>query len=315
MIRLSIIVPFYNVEKYIEQCIRSLYDQDIPKEEYEVICVDDCSPDGSRGKIEELRDKNGYTNLTILHHTENKRQGGARNTGLAAAKGEYIWFVDSDDYVLPNVFGKLYEEAKQNNLDILHLNFESSKVNGPTEQCVLREDDQVYSGPDFVLDDYYDHHINFSLCWLEWIRREHLMQQDIRFAEYMQFEDADYAYRLYEKAERVKQSNVVAYHYISREGSTMNSAYTARKMRDHVMTIVRSEQMLPTIQHTGFYQMVLRYVLCELSQAGKRVVAMPLLERLRYVGLIRKQPLAILRHRTSFRNWLRLRYLKNQILH
>ena len=64
MIRLSVIVPFYNVEKYIEQCIRSLYDQDIPKEEYEVICVDDCSPDGSRAIVERLQKE--YPNLQLL---------------------------------------------------------------------------------------------------------------------------------------------------------------------------------------------------------------------------------------------------------
>lgn len=308
MIRLSIIVPFYNVEKYIEQCIRSLYDQDIPQDEYEVICVDDCSPDGSLGKIEELRTKNRWTNLTILRHTENKRQGGARNTGLAAAHGEYIWFVDSDDYVLPNVLGKLYEEAKQNNLDILHFNFEVCSEKGGIKQHVLCEDDKVYSGPDFVLDSYYDSHTNFSLCWAEWIRRDYLIKKNIFFAESVQFEDVDYAYRLYASAMRVKQSDVVAYHYVSRDGSTMNSPYTARKMYDHVMTIVRSEQILPTITHEGFYGMILRYVTCEISKVGSLVLTLPWRERVHYISLIKNKPLRIVRHRTSLRNWLRLRY-------
>ena len=77
MIRLSIIVPFYNVEAYIEQCIRSLYNQDIPIEEYEVICVDDCSQDGSRTIVEHLQKE--YPTLHLLTTPQNLRQGGARN--------------------------------------------------------------------------------------------------------------------------------------------------------------------------------------------------------------------------------------------
>ena len=88
MIRLSFIVPVYGVEKYIEECIRSLYNQDIPQSEYEVICVDDCSPDGSRAIVERLQTE--YPTLHLICHAENKRQGGARNTGLREAKGQYI---------------------------------------------------------------------------------------------------------------------------------------------------------------------------------------------------------------------------------
>ena len=100
MIRLSFIVPFYNVEPYIEECVRSLYAQDIPQEEYEVICVDDCSPDGSRAIVERLQKE--YPTLRLLIHTENKRQGGARNTGMRESNGKYVWFVDADDYIQPN---------------------------------------------------------------------------------------------------------------------------------------------------------------------------------------------------------------------
>ena len=100
MLRLSFIVPFYNVEPYIEECIRSLYNQDIPWAEYEVICVDDCSPDGSRAIVERLQ--KAYPTLRLLKTPENLRQGGARNMGLDVAQGKYIWFVDSDDYIMPN---------------------------------------------------------------------------------------------------------------------------------------------------------------------------------------------------------------------
>ena len=106
MLRLSFIVPFYNVELYIEECIHSLYAQDIPWEEYEVICVDDCSPDGSRAIVERLQSE--YPTLKLLTTPENLRQGGARNIALNVAQGKYICFVDSDDYLDSNSVKKYW---------------------------------------------------------------------------------------------------------------------------------------------------------------------------------------------------------------
>ena len=119
MLRLSFIVPVFGVEKYIEECIRSLYHQDIPKEEYEVICVDDCSPDNSAVIIERLQSE--YPTLKLLRHTENKRQGGARNTGLREAQGRYVWFIDSDDYIQPNCLKALLNQAESEQLDVLQI--------------------------------------------------------------------------------------------------------------------------------------------------------------------------------------------------
>ena len=123
MLRFSFIVPFYNVELYIEECIRSLYNQDIPWDEYEVICIDDCSPDGSRKIVEKLQTE--YPTLKLLTTPENLRQGGARNMGLDIARGKYIWFVDSDDYIKPNCLKRLLKQAEAEDLDILDFDFDS----------------------------------------------------------------------------------------------------------------------------------------------------------------------------------------------
>ena len=93
MIRLSIIIPFYNVEKYIAECLDSVYNQDISEEEYEVICVNDASPDNSRNIVLEYQKK--HSNLTLVEHEVNKKLGAARNTGRKIARGKYIWNVDS----------------------------------------------------------------------------------------------------------------------------------------------------------------------------------------------------------------------------
>ena len=96
----SFIVPFYNVEQYIAKCLDSLIDQDIPESDYEIICVNDCSPDNSRNIVIEYQKK--HTNIILIEHETNKKLGSARNTGLSKAKGQYVWFVDSDDWILSN---------------------------------------------------------------------------------------------------------------------------------------------------------------------------------------------------------------------
>ena len=125
---LSIIVPFFNVEKYIKECIHSLYSQDIPSDNYEVILVNDCSPDNSREIVVELQKE--YPTLTLIDHDKNKKLGGARNSGLKVAKGDYIWFVDSDDFLKPNILNNLLEISYQNNLDVLHFDYYQYNENG-----------------------------------------------------------------------------------------------------------------------------------------------------------------------------------------
>lgn len=104
---LSFIVPVYNVEKYLEECLDSLLEQDIPHEEYEIICVNDGSTDGSLGILRRYEEK--YPNIRVIDQ-ENGGVCVARNTGLDAAQGEYIWFVDSDDRVHSNTLNVLREK-------------------------------------------------------------------------------------------------------------------------------------------------------------------------------------------------------------
>jgi len=99
---LSIIVPVYNAAAYLEECLSSLLNQDLPETDYEILCVNDGSTDESPRILE--RYQQAHPNICVIH----KENGGvttARNTGLSAARGEYIWFVDSDDFVKENVLG------------------------------------------------------------------------------------------------------------------------------------------------------------------------------------------------------------------
>ena len=113
---LSIIVPVYNVEKYLVRCIDSLVTQDVDACDYEIIMVNDGSTDNSLSVAEDLAAK--YNNIVIVSH-ENRGLAAARNTGLRNASGQYVMFVDSDDYLTPNVISKMLKISFDNDLDIL----------------------------------------------------------------------------------------------------------------------------------------------------------------------------------------------------
>ena len=122
MIKVSVIVPVYNVEKYLEKCLDSLVNQTL--KEIEIIIVNDGSPDNSHKIIDKYTKK--YKNIKA-YLKENGGLSDARNYGLKKASGEYIAFLDSDDFVKEDMYQKMYEKAKSGNFDMIvcDLNYKS----------------------------------------------------------------------------------------------------------------------------------------------------------------------------------------------
>lgn len=116
---LSIIVPVYNVEKYLKECLDSLIHQNISENEYEIICIDDGSPDGCPAILDEY--EKTYSNFVIVHQ-RNMGVSSARNNGLDIARGEYVWFVDPDDFVVYNVLLGILDSIKTDYPDVLLAN-------------------------------------------------------------------------------------------------------------------------------------------------------------------------------------------------
>ena len=115
--KISIIIPCYNVEKYIDRCIRSLVKQTIGIEQLELICVDDASTDGTVEKLKRWEKRFPASILLILCE-QNGKQGTARNIGFSHANADYIGYVDADDWVEDSMFEKLYDAALENDTDI-----------------------------------------------------------------------------------------------------------------------------------------------------------------------------------------------------
>lgn len=224
MIRLSIIIPFYNVEQYIAQCLDSVYHQDIPEEEYEVICVDDCSPDSSIAIVEEYAKK--HTNLVIVRNQYNRKLGGARNAGMEVAKGEYIWFIDSDDFIETNCFQKLLHISKTYDLDVLHFNyswFPKDKINQWEEH---RGETEVMTGVNLFFDSHFIWFHDLVTAWRKLYKRSFLFQSHIQFAEHIMFEDNDYAIEVFAKAQRTKHIPDKIYFYRDNPNSITRMKYT-----------------------------------------------------------------------------------------
>ena len=175
MVKLSIIIPVYNGEEYIDRCLQSCLRQDIPADSYEIVVVDDGSTDSSNVILSRYAME--HANVVVLTQS-NKKQGAARNYGLSKAQGEYIWFVDSDDWIEANCLGRLLALCDDNGIEVLAI--DRINTDGKSFQEKLRNTpaDKIFSGLDFfkVLDN------NLAICLYLW-RRELLLQHKLRFVE------------------------------------------------------------------------------------------------------------------------------------
>ena len=117
---ISIIIPCYNIENYIEKCIESIENQTY--KDIEIIAVDDCSKDGTLVKLKELQER--YSNLQVYQNDKNRGAAYSRNFAMKKAKGEYIGFVDSDDYITDDYYEKLMETAEKEKADLVATDIE-----------------------------------------------------------------------------------------------------------------------------------------------------------------------------------------------
>ena len=193
MIKLSIIIPFYNVEQYFAQCLDSVYQQDIPEEEYEVICVNDASPDDSRAIVKEYQKK--HKNLILVEHEVNKKLGAARNTGRRVAQGKYIWNVDSDDMIVPNCLKTILEQCEQNYLDVLIFDNYSLQRDELVENKIHWDADvKPCSGLEFWQQQGISKQSKISQVWTQVYKRSFMDEYQIYSPEINMSEDVPYAY-------------------------------------------------------------------------------------------------------------------------
>lgn len=233
-LRLSIIIPFFNVEKYIAECLDSVYSQDIPESAYEVICVNDCSPDNSCQIVLDYQRK--HPNLILVEHETNKMLGAARNTGLRAARGEYVWFIDSDDSIEKNVFGKLLGIAGNGNLEILHFNTQRVNNNGNlSEYLYFPLNTEIISGIDYLKNEITSYWKMSVTAWCKLFKRSFLLENNLYYPEGVYQEDNLHFLKSTILCTRFQFITDYIYFYRENEKSIMNTnLYGGIKLADKI---------------------------------------------------------------------------------
>lgn len=222
--KLSIIIPVYNVEKYIEKCLLSCLEQDIPQSDYEIIVVNDGSPDGSLAIAERIAAT--ATNITVVSQ-ENGGLSAARNTGLKIAKGDYIWFIDSDDTIKENCLKSIVEQCFSHDLDLLAI-CAANIIENKEVRRFSYDNKDIVSGIEVLKSGTMQHCAPFTIY-----RREFLKEKGLQFLVGIYHEDSEWSPRVYFQAERVGFTNNILY-FVTINPLSITRTFNHKKAFDNI---------------------------------------------------------------------------------
>lgn len=209
MNKISIIVPIYNSEKYIEKCLNSIANQTLNN--YEVILVDDGSTDNSKKIVDEFIDK--YPDKFKYYYQKNSGQASARNLGVEKANGEYVFFVDSDDYIELNACERIYKIADSNGYDIVSFQVKEELENGTEKSSFYYRFDNLPEKNKYIL-------FETSAC-NKIIKKDLFIRNNLKFIENYIYEDLELIPRLALYTDKIGFMNDKLYHYVIHSDSTM----------------------------------------------------------------------------------------------
>lgn len=218
---LSIVVPIYNVEQYLRECLESLYK--IDKIDCEIILVNDGSKDNSKRIMEEFY--NLYPKRTVIVDKENGGLSSARNAGMKVAKGKYISFIDSDDFIDVDEYTKFFLEGAKADLDVMVGNmryYTPEKTGDPLFRSDLVKNSGTLTGIEFFWELFEK-----PKCFREEVvddiyKRDFLIKNNLWFNEEIVHEDSEFTPLVYLKAKKVRYIDRAFYFYRQRTGSIMN---------------------------------------------------------------------------------------------
>ena len=215
MCKFSIIVPVYNVETYLEKCLNSILDQDF--DNYEVIIINDGSTDNSRNILKRYEDNK---KITIIDE-ENKGLSAARNNGVEKSTGDYLIFVDSDDYIASKLLNHL-SHLSLNNYELIKIQYEEVYENGNVTKKDAIKLDKEYNGQEYFLEEIETHN-PFEMAWLYIYNRKFWIKNDFSFREGTYHEDFGLIPLIILKAKNIYVSSFVGYYYNQIGSSIMRS--------------------------------------------------------------------------------------------
>lgn len=213
MIKVSVIVPVYNTEKYLNRCLDSLVNQSL--KEIEILVINDCSTDNSKIILDKYEKE--YKNIKVIHNKTNKGIGYNRNLGIKEAKGEFISFIDSDDWVDKTMFEKMYNKALNDKLDLVICNY---------FRKLMREDELIDIDSDFNIKFFENTNLKKSpnllidintAPWNKLYKKE--LIENIKFPEDLKYEDAVFVMECLSKAKKIGMIEDKLNYYLVRNKS------------------------------------------------------------------------------------------------
>lgn len=217
---ISIIIPIYNVKPYLEKCVNSVLSQSYPN--LEIILVDDGATDGSAQVCDDFSEK--YANIQVIH----KKNGGlssARNAGIEAMKGEYVFFLDSDDWIANDAISQLYDDMVEYNADITGISFYQAYSDGNLVLNTHLIEKQMLSKKEALRTFLFNNYLTPCSCGKLYKAN---LWKDIRFPEGRLFEDQLTTYKVIELANTIIFNPAAKYFYFKRIGSIGHSAFSEK---------------------------------------------------------------------------------------
>ena len=220
-IKVSVIVPVYNTELYLERCLNSILNQTF--KDIELIIVNDNSNDNSHKIIETFINEN--TNIKYIDNKENKGVSNCRNEAIKISSGEYILFIDSDDYLDENMIETMYNEASNNDLDIAMCGYFVDYEDGNTQNRIINLDEnRIYSGYEILSEILHHKNGVTGHSWNKLLKASIIKENNIQYPEHMKiYEDVAFFSRLFPYCKKIKNIKKMFYHYIQRNNSSIKT--------------------------------------------------------------------------------------------
>ena len=262
----------YNVELYIERCLRSLENQDIPRDDYEIICINDGSPDNGIGIVRNLQTE--FSNIQLIDQ-ENQGVSMARNNGIESASGKYILFIDPDDYVDANSFAGILKATEDKNAQVSFLGFTILEEDGTVRHQIFNEfaGDGIFLGTEAYSVSRGDGRTDPDRMWAILFETQFLNTYNLRYLPDVPYlEDGELIARILCLSERCFFYRHSFYQRTTRPGSATNSRlfHSEPAISGFVKAAInlrnfRNQMSLSTLQKIFLNQPILKFVILSVS--------------------------------------------------